>query len=92
MSFWLALSFLGALLVPVLAGPVPAGMIVLVKSTNIPQYDIAAEGIADRLRDAADNVVVNQIDYRSSGEDERFWNEIKESEPVLVISIGSTLR
>jgi ABC-type uncharacterized transport system substrate-binding protein len=88
-SFWLTLFLLGTLLVPVLADPVQAGTVVLVKSTNIPQYDMAAKSITERLRESADNVVVKQIDYRNSGENDRFWNEIKTSSPMLVITIGS---
>ncbi len=89
LPFWLTVILLGTMLSPGLAGPIPAGTVVLVRSTNIPQYDMAAKSIAQRLRESADNIDVKQIDYRSSGEDERFWDEIKSSDPMLVLSIGS---
>ncbi len=87
--FWLAAILLGALLVPGLADPVPGGMVLLVKSANIPEYTTAAKGIADKLRESSDDLVIKQTDLGSKGQDEKFWNEIKASGPVLVISIGT---
>ncbi len=88
-SFWLITILLGALLTPGRAGPAPARVVTVVKSANIPEFNLAASSIVERLQGAKSNIIVRQSDYVGGDGSTRFWRDLKENDPGLVLTIGT---
>jgi putative ABC transport system substrate-binding protein len=77
------------LLLPVRVRLAPNNAITVVKSFEAPQFDQAYKIISDRLVDRQESVSILQLQGDSPDDEERFWRDISEAGPQLVVTIGT---
>ncbi|MFC1544774.1 ABC transporter substrate-binding protein [Gemmatimonadota bacterium] len=81
-----------ALMVLMLPGTVelaPNSAITVVKSSDLAQYKLVSNIISERLGGRQEAVTTEQLQSGSPEEEERFWRDISESSPQLVVTVGT---
>ena len=71
------------------AGPSPVTVVTVVKSANIPEFNVAARSIVERLQGAKSAITVLQSDYEGDDGSGRFWRDLKKNGSGLVLTIGT---
>ncbi|MBW7996455.1 MAG: hypothetical protein FVQ81_07805 [Candidatus Glassbacteria bacterium] len=85
-----ALVLLAAILLPAAAGPSPPGRTVaVVKSSDWAVYEFATRVISERLGSENDPVSLQQHTLEGVDQEERFWRELRQSNPSLVVTVGT---
>ena len=80
---------LALLLLPGAVALAPNNAITVVKSSDLAEFDQASRIISDRLSDRQESVTLKQLNSDSPEQEKRFWQEISETNPHLVVTIGT---